>query len=98
MLKAEAEKETEKPLIAREYAHAMGNSMGNLQEYWDVIYADSSIAGAAIWDWVDQGLSEELRVKSEKFEFVPLAMCRAPNGILRLFSARLPLVAFDWKT
>ena len=57
VLKAEAEKETEKPLIAREYAHAMGNSMGNLQEYWDVIYADSSIAGAAIWDWVDQGIS-----------------------------------------
>ncbi|MBR6179779.1 MAG: beta-galactosidase [Prevotella sp.] len=56
VLKREAEKETEKPLIAREYAHAMGNSMGNLQEYWDVIYADSSIAGAAIWDWVDQGL------------------------------------------
>ena len=56
ILKAEAEKETEKPLIAREYAHAMGNSMGNFQEYWDVIYADSSIAGAAVWDWVDQGL------------------------------------------
>ena len=59
VLKAEAEKETEKPLIAREYAHAMGNSMGNLQEYWDVIYADSSIAGAAIWDWVDQGIAKE---------------------------------------
>ena len=59
MLKAEAEKETEKPLIAREYAHAMGNSMGNLQEYWDVIYADSSIAGAAVWDWVDQGLYKQ---------------------------------------
>ena len=56
VLRVEAEKETEKPLIAREYAHAMGNSMGNFQEYWDVIYADSSIAGAAIWDWVDQGL------------------------------------------
>ena len=55
-LRREAEKETEKPLIAREYAHAMGNSMGNLQEYWEVIYADSSIAGAAVWDWVDQGL------------------------------------------
>ncbi|MCR4809913.1 MAG: DUF4981 domain-containing protein [Prevotella sp.] len=55
-LRREAEKETEKPLMAREYAHAMGNSMGNFQEYWDVIYADSSIAGAAIWDWVDQGL------------------------------------------
>ena len=58
-LKEEAEKETEKPLIAREYAHAMGNSMGNLQEYWDVIDADSSIAGAAIWDWVDQGLLKD---------------------------------------
>ena len=58
-LRREAEKETEKPLIAREYAHAMGNSMGNLQEYWDVIYADSSIAGAAVWDWVDQGLLKQ---------------------------------------
>ena len=59
ILKAEAVKETEKPLIAREYAHAMGNSMGNLQEYWDVIYADSSIAGAAVWDWVDQGIAKK---------------------------------------
>ena len=60
VLKAEAEKETEKPLIAREYAHAMGNSMGNFQEYWDVIYADSSIAGAAVWDWVDQGIAKPI--------------------------------------
>jgi len=45
--------------MMREYAHAMGNSCGNLQEYWDVIYADSSIVGAAIWDWVDQGLERD---------------------------------------
>ena len=63
VLKAEAEKETEKPLIAREYAHAMGNSMGNFQEYWDVIYADSSIAGAAVWDWVDQGILKKANGK-----------------------------------
>ena len=67
VLRQEAEKETQKPLMAREYAHAMGNSMGNFQEYWDVIYADSSIAGAAIWDWVDQGLSGEWRVESGEF-------------------------------
>ena len=79
-MKAEAEKETEKPLIAREYAHAMGNSMGNLQEYWDVIYADSSIAGAAIWDWVDQGLSEEVRVKSEKFAAAIPSANGTPEG------------------
>ncbi|MBQ0074214.1 MAG: beta-galactosidase [Prevotella sp.] len=52
-----AKSETQMPMIAREYAHAMGNSMGNFKEYWDVIYADSSICGAAIWDWVDQGIA-----------------------------------------
>ena len=56
-LKKNAQEVSDKPFMMREYAHAMGNSVGNLQEYWDVIYADSSICGAAIWDWVDQGLS-----------------------------------------
>ena len=55
-LRSEAHRITDRPFMMREYAHAMGNSMGNFQEYWDVIYADSSICGAAIWDWVDQGL------------------------------------------
>ena len=55
-LRREAQKVSDKPFMMREYAHAMGNSCGNLKEYWDVIYADSSICGAAIWDWVDQGL------------------------------------------
>ena len=85
-LRREAIKETEKPMIAREYAHAMGNSMGNLQEYWDVIYADSSIVGAAIWDWVDQGLSEELRVKSEKFAAAIPSANGTPKGDSSLFT------------
>lgn len=58
MMKEGAERVTDKPYIAREYAHAMGNSMGNFKEYWDVIYGDSTIAGAAIWDWVDQGIAK----------------------------------------
>jgi beta-galactosidase len=58
-LAEEAKKVTDRPFMMREYAHAMGNSMGNLQEYWDVIYADSSICGAAIWDWVDQGIAKK---------------------------------------
>ena len=58
-LKKNAEAVTDKPFMMREYAHAMGNSCGNLQEYWDVIYNDSSICGAAIWDWVDQGLEKD---------------------------------------
>ena len=51
---------TDKPFMMREYAHAMGNSMGNLQEYWDVVYADSSICGLAVWDWVDQGIAKPI--------------------------------------
>ena len=58
-LASEAQKVTDRPFIMREYAHAMGNSVGNFQEYWDVIYNDSSICGAAIWDWVDQGIASE---------------------------------------
>ncbi len=58
-LRKNAQQVTDKPFMMREYAHAMGNSCGNLQEYWDVIYADSSICGAAIWDWVDQGLLKD---------------------------------------
>ena len=60
MMRENAKKITDKPYIAREYAHAMGNSMGNLKEYWDVIYSDPSIAGAAIWDWVDQGIAKPI--------------------------------------
>ena len=58
-LRKNAQQVSDKPFMMREYAHAMGNSCGNLQEYWDVIYADSSICGAAIWDWVDQGLERD---------------------------------------
>ena len=58
-LASEARRISDRPFIMREYAHAMGNSVGNFQEYWDVIYADSSICGAAIWDWVDQGIASE---------------------------------------
>ena len=58
-LKKNAQQVKDKPFMMREYAHAMGNSVGNLQEYWDVIYADSSICGAAIWDWVDQGIEKD---------------------------------------
>ncbi len=46
----------DKPVIMREYAHVMGNSGGNLQEYWDIIYADPSLCGAAIWEWDEHGL------------------------------------------
>ena len=45
-----------KPFWMCEYAHAMGNSMGNFQEYWDVFYKYDSLTGGCIWDWVDQAI------------------------------------------
>lgn len=55
-LRQTAQRVSDRPFIMREYAHMMGNSGGNLTEYWDVIYSDPSIAGVAIWDFVDQGI------------------------------------------
>lgn len=43
-----------RPLIMCEYAHAMGNSVGNLQDYWELIYKYDQLQGGFIWDWVDQ--------------------------------------------
>lgn len=45
-----------RPFIICEYSHAMGNSNGNLKEYWDIFYADNQAQGGFIWDWRDQGL------------------------------------------
>ena len=46
----------QKPAIMIEYAHAMGNSVGNLQDYWDTIEKYPVLQGGFIWDWVDQAL------------------------------------------
>jgi beta-galactosidase len=43
-----------RPLVMCEYAHAMGNSVGNLQDYWDVFDQYTKLQGGFIWDWVDQ--------------------------------------------
>ena len=51
-----AKEKADKPLIQCEYAHAMGNSVGNLQDYWDLIEKYDILQGGFIWDWVDQGL------------------------------------------
>ena len=53
-----AQKEQTRPLIMCEYAHAMGNAPGNLDDYWNVIKKYKHLQGGSIWDWVDQGLLE----------------------------------------
>ncbi|WP_222982416.1 glycoside hydrolase family 2 TIM barrel-domain containing protein [Flagellimonas meishanensis] len=53
---AHGESDSDKPSIMIEYAHAMGNSVGNLQDYWDIIEKYPNLQGGFIWDWVDQSL------------------------------------------
>ncbi len=48
--------EKQKPLIQCEYSHAMGNSSGNLSDYWELIRKERLLQGGSIWDWRDQGL------------------------------------------
>jgi beta-galactosidase len=56
MLEAYAREHDDRPYILCEYAHAMGNSVGNLADTWDIIHANDVLQGAFVWDWVDQGL------------------------------------------
>ena len=51
-----ADQSKKRPFIMCEYSHAMGNSNGNFQEYWDVIHSSPHMQGGFIWDWVDQGI------------------------------------------
>ena len=51
-----AENNPSKPGIMIEYAHAMGNSVGNLQDYWNIIEQYPELQGGFIWDWADQSL------------------------------------------
>lgn len=54
-----AQKEPDRPLILCEYEHAMGNSLGNMHDYWVAIDQYPSLQGGCIWDWVDQGLRKK---------------------------------------
>ena len=47
-----------------EYAHSMGNAIGNLPEYWDFIENSNATAGGCIWDWVDQAIYDPAEIKA----------------------------------
>ena len=55
------ERESGRPVVPSEYAHAMGNSTGSIDLQWAQIYAHTHLQGGFIWDWVDQGLYDKAR-------------------------------------
>lgn len=50
-----------RPVMTSEYAHCMGNALGNFKEYWDEIYSNKRMLGGFIWDWVDQGIYKQTK-------------------------------------
>ena len=62
-----------RPVLTSEYAHSMGNALGNFKEYWDEINSNSRMLGGFIWDWVDQGIAvnEKLEIRNEKSANAP---------------------------
>ena len=58
-LRRHANQRDARPMILCEYAHAMGNSVGNLQDYWNLIYKYDQLQGGFIWDWVDQTFAKK---------------------------------------
>ncbi len=58
-----------RPFIMNEYAHAMGNSLGNLQDYWNLVHKHRILAGGFIWDWVDQALYRDRNDPSKGFVY-----------------------------
>jgi len=52
-------KDDPRPVIMCEYAHSMGNSTGNLKEYWDAIETYGRLQGGFIWDWADKALEKD---------------------------------------
>jgi beta-galactosidase len=63
----QGKKDDPKPFFMCEYAHAMGNAVGNLKEYWEAIYAYPRLIGGCIWDWADQGLYKEVPGKPGEY-------------------------------
>lgn len=73
-----------KPFFMCEYAHAMGNAIGNLQEYWDAFYSSDSLLGGCIWDWVDQALLKDgYYAYGGDFDEIPNDGPFCCNGIIR---------------
>lgn len=58
-----------KPLILCEYSHAMGNSPGDLKDYWDVMYRYPNLMGGCVWEWVDHGIAVETEDGTSYFAY-----------------------------
>lgn len=74
----------EKPFMLQEYAHAMGNSLGNFKEYWDLIRKYPGFQGGFIWDFADQALivEDSVMIGGDFNDYDPGNASYSCNGLL----------------
>lgn len=58
-----------RPILLEEYAHTMGNSLGNLKEYWDLIDSEPRLIGGFIWEWCDHGVLRKDEQGNEAYSY-----------------------------
>lgn len=68
-MKRDAAKDLGRPYIMCEYAHAMGNSMGNFQDYWDLMRTSKNMQGGFIWEWYNHGYKTKDEQGREYFAY-----------------------------
>ena len=86
---------TERPIILGEYAHAMGNSLGHFDEFWDAIYELDRLQGGYIWDWADQGLIHERRTTPDNADGIDATLLGRPKVVEGYRGKALALSGLD---
>ncbi len=85
-----------KPVVMGEYEHAMGNSVGHLDEFWNMIYTLPKLQGGYIWDWVDQGVNEKLTLVKDKSKYnIETAIMGRPEIINGVSGKAIKLSGLD---
>ena len=80
---------SDKPYFICEFAHAMGQAIGNFKEYWDIIESSTGIVGGCIWDWVDQSVYDPQLAKehiADGYTPATIKALKSANGFDRYIS------------
>ncbi len=75
------ESDSHMPFILCEYDHAMGNAVGSMKEYWDLIRTYDNLMGGFIWDWVDQSRKIALPENGWNYYGMPYAKTTGINKL-----------------
>ena len=85
-----------RPVLTSEYAHAMGNALGNFKEYWDEIYSHPRMLGGFIWEWADEGIEAVRSQGDSSAKFQVSGFRNNPRAVAdsSLFTLHSSLIAY----